>query len=435
MSRPAPAWPWMAYNAALGALLPVWAPYALWRFTRGKSRVGRRERLGRLPPLPPSARRVWLHGASVGEMMALRPIAERFHARHPDAPVVVSTITATGQEIARKAFGWAEQVRYFPLDLPGPVARSVGGVGPRVTALVETELWPNFIHAAAACGPVVMLNGRLSDKTFGPARRVRPLYAWMLGHLSAIGAQTEADAERFISLGAPEARVRVMGTSKFDEDVPTLDDAGRRAWRRTLGLGAHRALIAGSTFPGEDEAVLDAFLHARPHIPDLRLLIAPRHIKRAGDVARAAEERGLRVARRSLGPASGEDVIIVDTYGELATLYGLADAAFIGRSLTERGGQNLIQPMAHGVPVVYGPHMQNFRDVAAQAESAGAAIRASDAAALTQALTAILTSDDIRRTMGAAGKRLVAANRGASDRYAALLSDALEGRLGPEAAP
>lgn len=422
-------WPWLAYNAALGALLPVWGPYALWRFVGGKSRVGRKERLGHAPELPYSARRVWMHGASVGEMMALRPIAERFHARRPDAPVVISTVTPTGQEIAKKTFGWAEQVRYFPLDTPGPVARSVNGVGARVVALVETELWPNFIHAAAVRGTVVLLNGRLSDHTFRTARRVRPLYAWMLNHLALIGVQTDVDAERFVALGAPENRVRVLGISKFDEDVPLLDEAARRDWRLKLGLGAHRVAIAGSTFAGEDEAVLDAFLAARVHIPGLRLLIAPRHIDRAGDIAKAVENLGLRAVRRSMGAASGEDVVIVDTYGELGALYGLADVAFIGKSLTERGGQNLIQPMAHGVPVVYGPNMQNFRDVSAQAEAAGASIRVPDAGALAQAFVSILTTDSVRQTMGEAGKSLVARNRGASDRYVAVLNDALDGRL------
>lgn len=415
----------MAYNATLGALLPVWGPYALWRFTRGKSRVGRKERLGYGPVLPPSGHRFWLHGASVGEMIALRPIAERLRARRPDAPMVISTVTVTGQEVARKTFPWAEQIRYLPLDLPGPVGRAVEAVGPRVTALVETELWPNLIHAAALRGPVVVVNGRLSDRTFGPARRLRPVYAWALSHFHAIGAQTARDAERFAALGAPEDRIHVLGTSKFDEETPLLDDAGRDDWRRRLGLGAHRAMIAGSTFPGEDQAVVDAFLAARSAVPDLRLLVAPRHIERADQVVLAAKAAGLRVARRSKGPAEGADVIVVDTYGELAVLYGMADVAFIGKSLTERGGQNLIQPMAHGVPVVYGPHMDNFRDVAEMAEAEGAAIRVSDAAGLARAVAGIAADESARRAMGVAGRRLVESNRGASDRYAALLEAAL----------
>jgi 3-deoxy-D-manno-octulosonic-acid transferase len=419
-------WPWLGYNAALGALMPVWAPYVGWRLLRGKSRPGRRQRLGIGPALPDARDRVWLHGASVGEMAALRPIAERLHARRPLTPVVVSTVTSTGQEIAHKTFPWAEQVRYFPLDLPGAVARSVNGVGARVVALVETELWPNFIHAASMTGEVVMLNGRISDKTLRSAQRFRPLYAWMLAHIRILGMQTQADADRVISLGADPARVRVLGTSKFDEDVPLLTDATRQEWRRKLGLGDHRVVIAGSTFPGEDEAAVNAYLAARTRIPGLRLLIAPRHIDRAPAVARIAEEAGLRVSRRSLGAADGADVVVVDTFGELAALYGLADLAFIGRSLTERGGQNLIQPMAHGVPVVYGPNMQNFRDVAEQAEAAGAALRVPDAHALDEAFVTLLTTEPARQTMGQAGKRLVAANRGASARYADVVLEALD---------
>lgn len=176
MSRsPAADWSWLAYNAALGLLSPAWAPYLGWRLLLGKSRDGRRQRLGFSPALPRTRDRAWLHGASVGEMHALRPIAERFHARRPLAPVVISTVTPTGQDVARRTFTWAEEVRYAPLDLPGAVARSVNAVGARVTALVETELWPNFVHAAALRGPLLLLNGRLSDRTMRSALRVRPL--------------------------------------------------------------------------------------------------------------------------------------------------------------------------------------------------------------------------------------------------------------------
>lgn len=419
-------WPWLAYNAALGALLPIWGPYAAWRLTRGNSKAGRKERLGYTAALPPSRNRVWMHGASVGEMVALQPIARRFHARRPDATVVVSTITPTGQEVARRAFDWAEQVRYFPLDTPGPVVRSVNAVGARVVALLETELWPNFLHAAALSGTVVLLNGRISDRTFRSARRVRPLYRWMLAQLSVMGMQTEADAERIRELGAPPERVHVLGTSKFDEPVPTLDGPARSAWRRLLGLGDDRVVIAGSTFPGEDEAVLAAFRAAQPSAPGLRLLIAPRHIDRAKDVVALAGAAGLKAGLRSGALAGDESVIVIDTYGELATLYGLAEAAFVGRSLgANQGGQNLIQPMAHGVPVIHGPNMQNFRDVAEQADFAAAAQCVTDAEGLADAWLRILITPDWRHAMGQAGRILVDRNKGAADRYAAVIDEAL----------
>jgi 3-deoxy-D-manno-octulosonic-acid transferase len=396
-----------------------------WRLTRGNSREGRRERLGFGTPLPGRSDRIWLHGASVGEMMALKPIAEEFHRRRPDTPVVVSTITPTGQEQARKAFSWAEQVRYLPLDAPGPVSRAMSQVRPAVVGLVETELWPNFVHAAASRGVVVMLNGRISDRTFRPALRFRAFYRWVLRQLAIIGAQTTADAERFLALGAPEDRVRVLGTSKFDEPVPLLDDESRARWRRDLGIGDDPCLVAGSTFPGEEEAVVSAFLAARRIRPSLRLIIAPRHVQRADEVERVAASAGLMVLRRSEGRPGAADVVIVDTYGELAALYGLAEAAFIGRSLTERGGQNLIQPMAHGVPVVSGPNMQNFRDVAEQAEAVGALQRVADAGGLTVAWQNLLSSSDERRRRGEAGRELVARNRGAASRYADVLEEAL----------
>lgn len=427
MSEPkSNVWPWLAYNAALGALMPVWGPYAAWRLTRGNSRIGRKERWGYGPALPPSRRRVWMHGASVGEMVALQPIARRFHAIRPDAKVVVSTITPTGQEVARRAFDWAEQVRYFPLDVPGPVARSVNAVGATVVALLETELWPNFLHAASILGPVVLLNGRISDRTFRSAQRFLPLYRWMLTHLSVMGMQTEGDAQRIRELGAPPERVHVMGLSKFDEPVPGLDETAKRDWRDKLGLGDAKVVIAGSTFPGEDEAVLHAFRMCRGVAPDLRLLIAPRHIDRSAGIIALASTAGFTAALRSAGPRTDADVIVVNTYGELAALYGLAEAAFVGRSLgANRGGQNLIQPMAHGVPAIHGPHMQNFRDVAEQADKASAAQVVPDADGLADAWMKILTTDEWRREMGAAGRTLVERNKGASGRYAHVMAGLL----------
>jgi 3-deoxy-D-manno-octulosonic-acid transferase len=378
--------------------------------------------------LPKSDHRVWIHGASVGEMMAMRPIADRFHAKCPEAPVVVSTVTPTGQEVARKSFAWAEQVRYFPLDMPGPVARSISGVGARVHALAETELWPNFLHAAARRGPVVLLNGRISDRTFQNAQRILPAYRWMVGHLSIVAMQTQADADRITELGADPSRVRVLGTSKFDEPVPQMDAAALREWRRRLGLRDDRVAIAGSIFPGEDEAVLNAFIASRARIPSLRLLIAPRHVERAPDIHALALSAGLKPGFRSANLDGDEDVIVIDTYGELAELYALAEVAFVGKSLgTEEGGQNLIQPMAHGVPVVHGPNMQNFRDVAARAEEVGASRVVQDAAALADAWTSLLASEVKRRGMGEAGRALVESNRGAADAYADVLREALKG--------
>jgi 3-deoxy-D-manno-octulosonic-acid transferase len=359
-------------------------------------------------------------------MVALQPIARRFHAIRPDAKVVVSTITPTGQEVARRAFDWAEQARYFPLDMPGPVARSVNAVGATVVALLETELWPNFIHAASIVGPVVLLNGRISDRTFRSAQRFRPLYRWMLNHLTMMGMQTEGDAERIRELGAPADRVHVMGISKFDESVPSLNEAAKREWRDKLGLGDARLLIAGSTFPGEDEAVLQAFRVCRSVTPNLRLLIAPRHIERAAAILALAASAGFSAGLRSNGPAADVDVVIVDTYGELATLYGLAEAAFVGRSLgANRGGQNLIQPMAHGVPAIHGPNMQNFRDVAGQADNSAAAQVVTDAEGLADAWLRILTSEEWRRAMGEAGRSEVKRNKGASDRYARVMAGLL----------
>ncbi len=422
---------WLGYRAALLLLAPVWGSYAAWRLLRGNSRTGRGERLGGgpalPPPPPPSGIRAWFHGVSVGETEAMAPAIRAFEEEGARAgrtiEVVVSATTPTGRARADALHPGVLHRRFTPIDLPWTTARAFRRIRPSLLVLGESELWPALLHRGARAGPVVLINARISDRTLPRALRLRPFYRWMLRHVTALGAQTEEDALRFRSLGMAPDRIRVTGNIKFDRPVKPLAPAEARGLRDALGVGEDPLLVAGSTFPGEDELLLDA-LDALPS--EVRLVLAPRHPERGDAVEALVRARGLALHRRSAGPWSGGEgahprVVILDTVGELSRVYGLAEVAVVGRSFRTGGGQNPLEPLAHGVPAVYGPRMENFREIAALAESAGAAIRIPDEEALGPTLATLLADSEGRRVAGEAGRALLATHGGAARRTARLL--------------
>jgi 3-deoxy-D-manno-octulosonic-acid transferase len=461
---------WLAYRAALLLLSPIWIPYAAWRLVLGRSRQGRPERFGggrHLPaPPPPPGVRAWFHGVSVGEIEALAPVIAAFRTAALEADrtaeIVVSTTTVTGRARAEALYPDALERRFTPVDLPWTAARALRRVRPSVLVLGESELWPCLLQQTARRAPVVLVNARLSDRTMRRARPIRPLYRWMLRRLSAVGVQTPEDRDRFQELGLDPSRITVTGNTKFDRAPPRLSDGDRRRLRAELGVDGSPLLVAGSTFPGEDELLLDALEALRgkelrqedsgrgggQEAPDsglhrLRLILAPRHPQRADDVEELARSRGFQVWRRSQGaapepalpPGGGPDVVILDTVGELAGIYGLARVAVVGRSFRTGGGQNPLEPMAHGIPVVYGPRMENFREIARLAEEGGAALRCTADADLVPALARLLEDADLHARMAAAGPRILDAHRGASERSARLILGSVPGeRILPTAA-
>lgn len=404
------------YSVVLGVLallyLPVFLVRKVWR---AGYPLAVRERLGwvRLPPAPD---RVWVHAVSVGEVMAAIPLVRALRTRWPDIEVVVSTVTATGAQVARARLPEAAHAFAFPLDLAGATRRAVRRVRPRCFIALETELWPNLLRALARAGvPAVLANGRISDRSYGRYRRVRRLFRRVLDHVRLFAMQSEEDARRIVSLGARPERVVVTGNLKM-ETPPGEAGAGER-WRRLLHLDGVRVLVAGSTHRGEEDAVLNAFLTLRKTRPPLVLILAPRHPERADEVEALALARGLGVTRRSrigLGPPGG--VILLDTVGELAGLYAAADVIFVGGSLAPIGGHNVIEPALHGKPVVFGPHMTNFREAALLLLRAGAAIQVADAGELEAALGRLLGDHALRETLGRAAREAVVAHQGACER-------------------
>lgn len=416
------------YSAVLGVGLLAYLPAFLARRRRAGYGRNLAQRLGRLGDGLPPEPRCWIHAVSVGESAAAVPLVEGIRRRWPELGIVVSTITPTGARIVAERLAGAAAHRYFPIDLPGPVRRALDTARPSFFIAIETELWPNFLRALARRRiPAMIANGRISDRSFRRYRWVRGLMRRVLADVSIFAMQTEEDARRIIALGAPSARVVVTGNLKSDLLPPTTGDEPG-AWRARLGLGADaRVWIAGSTHRGEEALILDAFLRARARWPDLALLLAPRHPERAGEVEELIRARGLAAARRSRLPAGGASggVVILDTVGELAALYTLAEIVFVGGSLVPVGGHNVLEPAMRGKPVLVGPHTSNFREGAELLQRSGGGLVVKDGTELERELARLLEDRELARRMGEAARLAFAGRQGAVSATLDLVGDHL----------
>ncbi len=413
----------MLFYRALALLaLAAYAPYALLRSLMGRRELGDvRGRLGRTF-YPDLSGGVWIHAVSVGEIGVARNLLKALRERLPDCPVGISVTTAAGRELAIRTLSAETVVFPFPFDLEGPVEKALCAVRPGLILLTETELWPLFLERAARRGiPVALVNGRISERSLRGYRLVGRFLAPTLERVALFAMQSPEDARRVESLGAAPARVRVLGNVKYDLPAPApFPDAARL---REAASG-RAILVAGSTGEGEESLVLDAW-QALPQRP--LLVLAPRRPERFDAVARLCEGRGLRLIRRSTPdsrrllptpPNSPPEVYLLDSIGELASLYGEASLAYIGGSLIATGGQNPIEAWAAGVCTIAGPHMENFRDISSRGEALGVLARVSDSAGLTRAIDEALADREGTSRRGTDAARLVAASRGAARRTA-----------------
>ena len=401
----------------------------------GKYRTGLAERLGRYH-LPPLGTPIWLHAVSVGEVVAAAPLARALRETRPDCRLLVSTVTETGRAMARQRIPEASATVFFPLDFPFAVRRALDVARPRAVLLAETEIWPNFLRACGARGvPVAVVNGRISPRSFRRYRLVRGPFRRVLSHIACFAMQTAADAERIVALGAPADRVRVTGNLKFDALAGGQAVDGRVV-RKDLGVEeGRRVLVAGSTHEGEEVSVVDAFQKLRARRQGSVLVLVPRHPERCGQVEAMLRGQGLSPVRRSAGPAPpGAEVILVDTVGELSRLYAAADVAFVGGSLVPVGGHNILEAAAAGAPIIVGPHLQNFAEIASAFQEAGAMLMVQDASELAAAARKILDDPDRRRDLAARAQGVLAAHRGATRRTLDILAPMMGegGRAGEE---
>lgn len=383
-----------------------------------KTRNGLRERLGFYAPTKLPERgwpRVWLHGASAGDLLALSPIITQLRKRFPDCKIVLSTITNTGYLMATERLApQIDAAIYSPYDLWGATRRAVKAIKPDVLILEYTEIWPNLIRAARKGGAKVALtNGRFSPEHLG---RYRTLFSAIRNPLKEIDLflmREDDEAERALGLGAPLERVWVTGNTKFDALTPAeqREDAELRV---ALGLPeSARVLMAGSTHDGEEQIVVDVFKRLLKEHPDLRLVIAPRYIDRASRVATLVGEAGLSVGLRSQHNRGGARVVILDTIGELARAYRLASLVFVGGSFTDRGGQNILEPAAQGRPVLFGPNMENFKD-SVQVLVGRGGIQVNDPDHLFRIVSELLARPDTARSLGELAQAAVRQVSGAS---------------------
>jgi 3-deoxy-D-manno-octulosonic-acid transferase len=436
----------LIYSFLLGIAFAAMLPYFIYQALFNRKYVGGlRQRLGLLPDMPPKALNdepgrglrpaIWVHAVSVGETLSAKPLIAALRARFPQYRLIVSTTTATGQAVARSRVTEADGVCYFPFDWRFSARRALDAIRPRAVILMESELWLNFLSECEAREiPVIVANGRVSDRSFGRSRKFGFFVRRLYGLVTRFAMQSRLDAERVIELGAPAERVAVTGNLKFDIGGARISQKVVEA-AKTFALDSAPLVIAGSTTEGEEEMVLAAFegLRKEDVFGRVRLLVAPRHPERFEAVARSLKSSRLRAARRSSpgGECEAADVILLDTVGELAALYRFASAVFVGGSLVPKGGHNILEPALYAKPIVVGPHMENFREIAAEFLRRGALLqlRGADPGSLTaelrDAFTRLLGDKDYAETLGSNARLAVDENRGATERTVEIVAEYL----------
>jgi 3-deoxy-D-manno-octulosonic-acid transferase len=424
------------YSLLTLGVFAVASPYFVYQAIRYKKYIGSlRQRLGYLPITfnIDGDESIWIHAVSVGEALTARALVADLRARYPRLKLYLSTTTIAGQQVARRGVQYVDGVFYFPFDWSFIVRRTLSIVKPRVFVMMETEIWPNLLRLCAERGiKTVMVNGRISSRSYPRYRLIRPFFRRVLADIDRFCMQSDESARRVIDLGADPRKVTVTGSLKFDSlQIPTPVAHGKPRERvlRYFRLPPNRVvLVFGSTVKGEESAVLKAFARVKLTVPSALAIIAPRQPERFVEVERMAREAGFATGRRSNRPIDAEpkaDVVVLDTLGELAQVYQLATAVFVGGSLVDHGGHNILEPAAFGKPIVFGPHMHNFAEIADTFVTKLAGIQVQSDHDLEDAMLSLVTDPVRRARLGAAARALVEANRGAKDKTLAVFAEVI----------
>lgn len=425
---------YFAYNLiSVFLLLPV-CIYHLYRsISRGRP-PALAERFGFIPEteLKKIAGRqiIWLHAVSVGESIAARPLLKALRSRYPDHAIVVSNTTETGRGVAA-GFPEVDLCIYFPFDFLPAVRSSLSLINPQLIIIMETEIWPNFSREAASLGiPLILANGRISDSSFDGYRRFDWFFRHPLQLFSRLCMQTDTDRERIIAIGAPADLVKTIGNLKYDIPFCPASEDEKRLWRRRYEIPEGAIVItAGSTHAGEEQYLIDNYRELQKSVATLFLILVPRHPERAEEVASLLLRSKIGFRRRTALDAGGKfkhgEVLLVDTIGEMMNLYALSDVVFVGGSLVETGGHNLLEPASRGIATVFGPFMTNFREIAALVLQYGAGIQVHTQEDLTNACRELITSPDLRRVLGRNGLKMMRDNGGATKRHLEVIADYL----------
>jgi 3-deoxy-D-manno-octulosonic-acid transferase len=427
---------YVVYTVAIVAFFVVMSPHLVYQAVRYKKYVrSLPQRLGILPLSfnLDGDESIWIHAVSVGEVLTARALLPELRERYPRLRIFLSTTTMTGQQIAQNNLQYVDEVFYFPFDLSIIVSRTLRLVKPKLFIMMETEIWPNLLRACRRAGVrTLLVNGRISSRSYPRYRLARWFFRRVLQDVDRFCMQSEESARRIIDIGADRDRVVVTGSLKFDSlEIPgaAAADRGRNRVLRYFRLPPERpVLIAASTLKGEEEHVLEAFQRVRATMPDALLIIAPRKPERFDEAERLARRAGWRVTRRSELRVDAEpraDVVVLDTIGELAQVFQVATAVFVGGSLVDAGGHNILEPAVFGKPIVFGPYMQNFAEIARAFVDNGAAIQIQSPRELERVLLDLLGDPVKRARLGAAARALVEANRGARARSLAAVAQLL----------
>ena len=425
------------YNLAAILIVTIIIPIFVLRATRERGFIERiKQSFGFYPQETidkvAGKNAIWVHAASVGEIVATSPLVREFRKVFPDSPILVSVVTTGGYEMAHRIIKDADAIIYFPLDLPFLASRVVGRIRPRVFLPVETELWPNFLKKAKQLDvPVMMVNGRISDRSVKQYKYLFGMLREMIGTVKCFAMQSSIDADYIMRLGAPRELVTVTGNTKFDQAYTSVSAEERAALIEELGLsGASRIMIAGSTHRGEEELVLAAFKAVREQDPGVRLIIAPREVLRTLEVEHLCRKAGFTVTTRKElqkgDAARGEDIVILDTVGELGRVYGLGDVIYIGGSLIPHGGHNILEPAAHGKAIIVGNQMFNFKDIHALFRNRNAVVTVTNGEELTRETLRLFGDAAERARLEVETLAIINENKGASEKSARILVEMLE---------
>jgi 3-deoxy-D-manno-octulosonic-acid transferase len=406
------------YTVTFALLLILALPYYVVRFRKYWPTLA--DRFGFLK-VPRLRNAIWVHAVSVGEVKSVEKLLERLRQQFPTSPLVVSTTTPAGQQLAGERSDIVDYTFYFPLDLPSCVRRTLSRVDPAMVIIAETEIWPNFLRACRRRGArVVLINGRISDRSFSRYRMMRRWLRRVFEDYSVLGMQSEMDRQRIEAIGADPRKVTVLGNLKYDAvvSVRNVDD------ELATYLESRRPLwIAASTMPGEEELVLDAFQCVLKTHPELKLLIAPRHADRFELVEEIIKSRGIQYVRRSRLDGRGT-VLLLDSIGELATVFTYATVVYMGGTLVPTGGHNILEPARHSKPIIFGPHMENFREIERLFLESNGAIRIHNAEELAPAVSRLLGDPQHASEIGNNAFAIVQQNTGATERVLQILEPA-----------
>ena len=431
----------LLYNILMIMVAVIGLPFFAFRFIREQRfRERLRHNLGFFPPetLANVAGRspVWFQAASVGEVVAASSIIREFKLQVPEVPVLISSGTISGYDMAKRIIPEADAIIFYPPDLPGMPDRIVRMVQPRAYVPVETELWPNFIRSARRRSiPVVMVNGRIGERSVEHYRQLRRMFTTMLNTVELFCMQSTIDAQYVIRLGADPHKVIVTGNTKYDQNYSQVTENEKLQFKQELGfVGSAPVIIAGSTHRGEEEILLEVLRTVRNMFPTVKMLLAPRDIPRSESLAELIRRQGFSVELRSRMMAATADVcpdisvVVLDTIGELGRFYSLADLVFIGGSLVSHGGHNILEPAAQGKPIIVGPHMFNFKATYALFSARDACATVLDGQELAMKIIELLTDRASAEKMGKEAATIVGENRGAAVRTVELLKQILANR-------